>query len=221
MKFKHVLAVLAGAMLVTACSAQESTTNATPSPTWTAGTNYYVISPAQPTDSDKVEVTEVFSYACPHCAHFQPWANKLKASLPAGAVMNLKPAVFHESWEPFAEAYYTAKAMGVLDKTHQALFDALHRDHRPIRSLQDLAQFYADYGVKPQDFLSTAESFMVQTAMTRGIDWERACGVDATPTIIVNGKYRITAESAGGDERLIQLVDWLTRKELAAKHAKA
>ena len=41
--------------------------------------------------------------------------------------------------EPFARAFYTAKSMGVLDKTHQALFDALHKDHLPLSTLDTLA----------------------------------------------------------------------------------
>jgi thiol:disulfide interchange protein DsbA len=42
-------------------------------------------------------------------------------------------------------------------------------------------------------------------------------GVDGTPTIIVNGKYRITGQSAGGYPQLIELTNWLVEKEHAAK----
>ncbi|HET6631841.1 MAG TPA: thiol:disulfide interchange protein DsbA/DsbL [Rhodanobacteraceae bacterium] len=217
MKIRFVVAMLAGALLVSACAAKDSGA-AQAQPQWTAGKNYFVISPAQPTGhTDKVEVTEVFSYACPHCAHFQPWAQKIKASLPDGAIMDYRPAVFHQSWLPFAKAFYVAKALNLLDETHQALFDALHRDHRPISSLQDLAQFYGNYGVDPQAFLSTAESFMVQTAVTKGVEWERACGVDGTPTIIIDGKYRVTGQSAGGYPQMVELIDWLVKKELAER----
>lgn len=216
---KQVLILMAGLALAGACSAEDAAAPAvaTPGIDWQAGTHYFVIEPAQPTSSgDKVEVTEVFSYACPHCAHFQPYAAKIKASLPAAAQFKYLPAVFSQSWAPYARAYFTAEAMGVLKESHQALFDALHRDRRPIRSLQDLAGFYAEYGVDPKAFMSTAQSFVVQNQMARAVDWVRKTGVRATPTIVVNGKYRVTAESAGGLDNLIKLVDWLVAKEAAA-----
>jgi len=37
--------------------------------------------------------------------------------------------------------------------------------------------------------------------------------VDRTPTIIVNGKYRLHVESAGGTDQLIDLVKYLVAKE--------
>lgn len=214
-----LVALIACLLLASACSAQPAPEAAAPA--WQEGKNYWTIEPALATQSgDKVEVTEVFSYACPHCAEFQPWADKLKASLPDGAAYVYKPAVFFEQWEPYARAYVTAKAMGVADKTHQALFDALHRDRKPIRSLADLAQFYAGYGVKPAEFLATAESFMVNNQLAADVAWERQAGVTGTPTIIVAGKYRTEVGAAGGYQPLIDLVDWLVDRELAARKAR-
>ena len=38
---------------------------------WEAGKNYFLIEPPQATTTgDKIEVVEVFSYACPHCNDF-------------------------------------------------------------------------------------------------------------------------------------------------------
>ena len=185
---------------------------------WEAGKNYFVIDPPQPTATgNKVEVLEVFSYACPHCAHFQPYAEQLKQSLPAGAVFTYMPAVFNPSWEPFARAYYTAESLGVVDKTHQELFDALHRDHVPLRTLDDLAGFYAQHGVDKAKFMATSGSFEVESKLSRSQTIVKAAGVDGTPSIIVDGKYRVTGASAGGYPQLIELVDWLVKKEIDAK----
>ena len=118
------------------------------------GKDYYLIDPPAPSEPNKVVVTEVFSYACPHCAHFQPYVDQLKSQLPAGVQFELVPAVFQPGWEPFARAFYTAKSMGLLDKTHQALFDAIHRDHQPLRTIEDLANlFYVNYGANPGSFV--------------------------------------------------------------------
>ena len=191
----------------------------TPAPAaWEEGKNYFLVDPPQPTASgDKVEVLEVFSYACPHCAHFQPTAEEIRKSLPAGAVFTYMPAVFNPSWEPYARAYYTAESLGVVDKTHQDLFDALHRDHLPMRTIDDLAGFYAQHGVDKAKFLATSASFEVESKLQRAAQIVKADGVDGTPSIIVDGKYRVTGTSAGGYPQMVQIVDYLVQKELDAK----
>jgi thiol:disulfide interchange protein DsbA len=163
------------------------------------GKDYYKIDPPVASDPNKVIVSEVFSYACPHCAHFQPYIEQLKSQLPAGVEFELVPAVFQPGWEPFARAFYTAKSMGLVDKTHQALFDAIHRDHKPIRTIEDLANlFYANYGANAASFISTATSFVVEGELAHGNELVHDYQVDATPTLIVDGKYRIVANSDKG-----------------------
>lgn len=219
---KHLGLLLAGLLTVAANATAETAAPATAQ--WEAGKNYFVIDPPQPTASgDKVEVLEVFSYACPHCASFQPYAEQLKASLPDYASFGYMPAIFNAQWEPFARAFYTAQSLGVLDKTHQALFDALHRDHVPLRSIDDLAGFYAQQGVDKAKFLATSGSFEIESKLSRSREMVKNFGIDGTPSIVVNGKYRLNAQSAGGYPKLIELVDYLVAKEhgAAAKPAKA
>src|SRR5690242_15148667 len=114
---KYVLMCFVGLLVMAGCQAQDSAAPAAAKKQWEAGKDYALISPPVPTNSDKVVVTEVFSYACPHCAHYQPYAEELKAKLPAGAQFELLPAVFQPAWEPFARAFYTAKSLGLVDKT--------------------------------------------------------------------------------------------------------
>jgi thiol:disulfide interchange protein DsbA len=206
------------ASLLFAASAVAATPAAKINPV--AGRDYWLIEPAQPVSDQRVIVTEVFSYACPHCAHFQPYAEELKAKLPKGATFQLLPAVFQDGWEPFARAFYTAQALGVLERTHQALFDAIHRDHAPLHTLADLAQhFYANYGVDPATFLSTASSFVIEGKLADAKQLVRDYQVDATPTLIIDGKYRVTAnaENGIGFAEMVQITLALVERELAAK----
>jgi len=216
-----LLVLLAGLLAASACSA-DGTGTAAGARQWTAGTDYVVIDPPQPTSTgDKIEVVEVFSYACPHCAHFQPYADELKSKLPANAQFVLIPAVFNASWEPFARAFYTAQTLDLVDKTHQALFDAIHRDHLPLGSLDALANWYAGNGTTSGNFLSTANSFVIDAKMAHGGDLVRAYGVEATPTLVVNGKYRISASSQRsiGFPEMVQIALQLVQQEAAAsKH---
>ena len=123
------------------------------------------------------------------------------------------PAIFNPTWEPYARAYYTAESLGILDATHQPMFDALHRDHLPMRTIEDLATFHTQHGVDKAKFLAASSSFEVESKLTRSRELVKAFGVDGTPSIIVNGKYRMTAVSAGGWDKIPELVKYLVAQE--------
>jgi thiol:disulfide interchange protein DsbA len=199
--------------------------------TWTEGVNYFLIDPARPTSlpAGKVEVTEVFSYACPACNLFVPTIHKLKASLPPNAVLDFLPAAFNpaEDWPMFQLAYLTAQTLGVADQTHDAMFDAVWQGGelavidpatRQLKSrlptIEDAAKFYkAKAGIPVDKFLETAKGFTVGNKVLAAENSMQRYRVDRTPTIIVNGKYRLQVESAGGPDQVIELVKWLVAKE--------
>jgi thiol:disulfide interchange protein DsbA len=190
-----------------------------------AGKQYFLVEPSQPTTTgDKIEVLEVFSYACPACNAFQTIANKIKSDLPANAQMAYLPAAFRtdEDWPVFQRAFFAAQALGLVEKTHDAMFDAVwkegslkindpvtHKLVQPMPTIDDVAKFYAKYGVKAEEFVGTANSFAVNAKIKRADAQVKAYGVDSTPTIIVNGKYRLTAQSAGGWDKVPALVTYL------------
>jgi protein dithiol oxidoreductase (disulfide-forming) len=202
---------------------------------WVEGKNYFLIDPAQPTSHpDKIEVTEVFSYACPACNQFHTSMDQLAASLPSNAVVTYLAASFRpdENWPLFQRAFYAAQSLGVVDKTHDAMFDAAWKTgelatydlqagkpkpREAWPTLDDVAKFYAKYGVDPKQFIGVANSFSVNIQMKRADDLMKAYGVDSTPTIVVNGKYRLTVVSAGGAPQTIELTQWLVAKEAAGK----
>ncbi|MBC6943069.1 MAG: thiol:disulfide interchange protein DsbA/DsbL [Xanthomonadales bacterium] len=198
------------------------------------GKNYFLIEPAQPSSVDgKIEVVEIFSYACPACNAFQPTIKKLRAALPANAVLTYLPASFRadEDWPVFQRAYYTAQALGIADKSHDALFDAVWKDDgalritdskthqllKPMPSIDDVAKYFTRYGVSAEDALATANSFAVNAKMKRADALLKAYGADSTPTLVVAGKYRLTVRSAGDLDKLVQLVNHLIAKESATQ----
>ena len=230
----------------TAAAAPAATTPDAPAPAvaaapfvdngkWVEGKNYFLIDPAQPTSHPgKIEVTEVFSYGCPACNGFHSTAEQIARNLPPNAVMNYLAASFRpdENWPMYQRAFYAAQALGLVDKTHDAMFDAVWKSgelstynlkssglkpHSAWPTIEDAAKFYAKYGVDPKEFVGVANSFTVNTKMKRADDLMKAYGVDSTPTMIVNGKYRFTASSAGGYAQSIELTQWLVAKEAAGK----
>ncbi|RDS79419.1 thiol:disulfide interchange protein DsbA/DsbL [Dyella monticola] len=202
---------------------------------WVEGKNYFTIEPQQPTSNpDKIVVTEAFSYACPACNAFHTTMDQIEKSLPSNAEVTYLPVAFRpdENFPLFQRAYYTAKALGVAEKAHDAMFDAVWKSGelasddlttgRPKPqsawpTIDDVAKFYAKYGVDPKQFVAVANSFSINTQMKRAVDLVKAYGVDATPTIIVNGKYRFTPGDAGGYAQSVELTKWLVAKEAAGK----
>lgn len=202
---------------------------------WVEGKHYFRIDPAQPTSTPgKIEVTEVFSYGCPACFQFHGMVDELAKSLPKGTVMTFTPASFRpdENWPLLQRAYLTAQVFGVDKQSHDAMFDAVFKSgelgifdkqtNKPKPesgwpTIDDVAKFYAKYGVKPEEFVATANSFTINTKMKRADELIRAYEVDSTPTIVVNGKYRLTPITAGGYPQALELTQWLITKEAAGK----
>lgn len=199
-----------------------------------AGKHYFAVEPVQPTSTgDKAEVVEVFSYACPACNSFQATMHKIKAALPANTELVYLPASFRpdEDWPVFQRTFYTAQALGILDKSHDATFDLIWKDdgplrisdattHRPVKpmpTIEDVGKAFTRFGVKADDFVATANSFAINAKMKRADTLLKAYGVDSTPTLVVNGKYRLTAQSAGGLDQVAPLIRYLIEKDAAGK----
>jgi thiol:disulfide interchange protein DsbA len=227
--FQRFLIVLAALPLAAAAQA--------PAPgaptTYVEGKHYELIDPpVQTADPTKVEVTEVFSYGCPACAGYAPTFKKLQAKLPPNTVVTYVPASFNtaEKWPLFQRAYYAAQALGVADKAHEDVFPAVwgneeaplkvydRRANKPVElTLEDVAKFYEKYGVKAADFVATANSFAINTKMKKADAYLKATQVSSTPTLVVNGKYRLNSKELGSWEALDDLVLFLVKKESAGK----
>jgi thiol:disulfide interchange protein DsbA len=184
--------------------------------------HYKLVNPPLPTpQADKIEVVEMFWYGCPHCYHFEPLLEKWIEGKSDQVTFVHVPAIFRDSWLLHAQAFYTAKALGVLDKVHRPLFDAIHLEKRRFNTKEALADFFATQGVAKQDFLSTFESFAVQGKVQQAVVITRASGITGVPAMIVNGKYRTDAELAGSFERMLEVVDYLIAQESTSTKAVA
>ena len=166
----------------------------------TEGEHYDLVPGGQPFEplDGKIEVVEVFNYVCPACAMFQPLVNSWKARLPDDVRFTYVPAPFGGNWDPYVRAYYTAEAMGIADQAHDAVFQAIHverslRGERGSDSPQDIARVYAKFGADPAQFASTMASFTVNAKFGRAKQYIAQQRANSTPTIIVNGRYRIKA----------------------------
>jgi len=178
------------------------------------GVDYELVNPPQATaDPSKVEVMEFFWYGCPHCYHFEPDLNAWLKKKPANVVFVRQPAIFNARWAAHAKAFYTAEALGVLDKVHADLYDAIQNKKQALESEADLAKFFADRGVAEEAFRKAYKSFAVDTKMRQAETMAAKYGVTGTPNVIVNGKYRIAPQLAKSFPRMIAVMNALIEKE--------
>ncbi|HXP01340.1 MAG TPA: thiol:disulfide interchange protein DsbA/DsbL [Luteibacter sp.] len=190
--FKRLSILFVGLAITAACSARPAD-NATAAPAYAEGTQYVATPKPQRLDPNdgKVEVVEVFSYGCIHCAHYEPKVEELQKALPKGVVFHAIPAAFNDAWLPFAQAFYAEKALKVSPQAHGALFKAKFEDHYPINSLDEIADWFATkYGTDKAKFLAEANSDATKKRIEADSKLIQAWGIDGTPTIVVNGKYR-------------------------------
>ncbi len=173
--------------------------------------------PVDTRDPDKVEVIEVFSYACIHCKHFHDTLVAWAKQAPDYIDFYRMPATFNPSWESLAQLYYTAEALGVLDKVHWPIFQAIH-DRGVNLTDPDLAAelFQHEAGVPPDKFHDVYSSFSVRSRVQQATARSLAYRVTGTPTMIVDGMYRVDGRMAGSNQAMLDVVDYLAAKRHAA-----
>ncbi len=182
------------------------------------GVHYTLIAEAtKPNNEDKVTVYEIFGYLCPHCFSFQPYVTAWHDKLPDSVEFVRVPAIFSAAWEPLGRAYLTAEMLGVADKGHDDLYKAIHQERKQIRSIEDAANFFANYGVERDTFLSTASSFAVDAKVRQYQALVRKWGVRGTPSMVINGKYLISISQTVPQPVMLEVADYLIAKEAAAK----
>ena len=184
---------------------------------WVAGEHYDVISPAiRGTQTDKIEVTEFFWYGCGHCYNFEPQVVQWKKTLAEDVVVKGSPAMWNALMEVHAKAFYAAEVLGVLDKVHMPLFQAINVDRKRLSDEDELADLFAANGVSREDFSKAFNSFGVGSQVRQANARARAAKITGTPEMMVAGKYRITTRKAGGQANMLKIADFLIAQERAA-----
>jgi thiol:disulfide interchange protein DsbA len=184
-----------------------------------AGVDYEEIPGGQPFEpgSGKIEVVEIFSYTCPHCAQFESLVRAWRARQPADVKFTPVAGPFAANPEPFGRAYYAAEALGLADKTHEAMFRAIHLDHSleaGDATPETLGAWYARYGADPAKFASTMGSFAVDAKFKRALQFIERTKVEGSPAVVVEGKYKVLGKTL---EDQLRITTHLVAKERAAR----
>ncbi len=178
---------------------------------------YVLVEPPQTTETPgKIELVDVFWYGCPHCNRFMPILEAYLKKKPSYLELRRMPAIFRKSWEMHARAYYTAQLLGVSEKLHVPIYNAIHKEGNKLNTKESLRAFFAENGVSTDDFDQTFESFAVEALLRNSIKMQTRYGVRGTPTAIINGKYRTSGSLAGSFKEMIRVIDVLAKREYQA-----
>jgi thiol:disulfide interchange protein DsbA len=186
-----------------------------------AGTHYEVLeTPVRTSDPKRIEVAEVFWYGCSHCFTFEPMVSTWASQLPEDVNFVHSPAIWHKNMELHARAYYTAKALKVLDPVHMAIFKAMNLKKNKLASKEAIGKIFVAQGVDLDKFNKTFDSFGVVSATKQADARQRSYGIKGTPEMVVNGKYRLSAKMAGSQQGMLKVAEYLValeRSKLTAK----
>jgi len=183
------------------------------------GVHYFKIDqvPAD-TGSGTVEVTELFSYGCSHCNTFEPYLESWNQTKPDNVVFNRIAVAFgRKAWEMMARAYITTEMLGIADESHMAMMDAIWKEKRQFRTVDELAEFYTQFGIEKLAFLSNFQSFAADSTLRKSQRDVQLFGITGTPSLVVNRKYRVTSnKNVRGFDQMLDIVDYLVSKETVA-----
>jgi thiol:disulfide interchange protein DsbA len=177
-----------------------------------AGSDYEVIADVTVANPvRRLTVEEYFSYACVHCKNFDPTLEDWLTTLPEDVNFNRVPTAFSRAWGVLAQGYFALEKANALDSHHQQMFKAIHNGGRVFSSGEAIADYLDSPDLPAADFMRAFDSRDVMRKLNRAEQATRRTGIEAVPTMVVAGKYRVGMDN--GAERALQVVDYLLEQE--------
>ncbi|MEG3641228.1 DsbA family protein [Magnetococcus sp. PR-3] len=108
-------------------------------------------------------------------------------------------------------AYFAAEFMGVGEQMKRAIFKANFDDNRyKIDDEDDILKIAAEAGIDAKKLEDAMDSFAVfgKVAQVNGL--ARQYGVTGTPSVVINGKYRVVAH--GNYDKALKSIEMLLSK---------
>jgi thiol:disulfide interchange protein DsbA len=168
---------------------------------------------------DKVQVLEFFWYGCVHCYYLDKHLNQWMEKQPNHVSFRRIPSVMQKGWLVHAQAFYAGQRLGVHEKIHTPLFEALHDRQLPLNEMGALADFIAvKADLDPVSIEGQMANMQTRAAVLEGVQLQKQYEVSGVPTLIINGKYVLNGRLAKGFSRMIRILDYLVTKELALAH---
>jgi len=198
-----------------ASAADKAADKAAAAPAYELNKQYALVKEMSPAPNAKrVLVQEFFWYGCPHCYEYDPTMLAWLGKKPAIVDFERVPASLGRPLgELHQRAFYIAKTLGIDEKIHTPLFNAIHREHRPLGTIEQIRDFFVETtGIKPAEIDGVAFSFPVESEMHRADALATSYAITAVPTLVVGGKYLTDGGRAGGLTQVPAVLDFLIAK---------
>jgi thiol:disulfide interchange protein DsbA len=175
------------------------------------GRDYRTLDKRVPVEAQppKIEVVDFFWYSCPHCNAFEPLLQAWQRKLPDDVTLRRVPAAFRDDMVPQQRFFYALEAMGKVADLHVKVFDAIHREHLPLVTLQPMAEWVGKQGLDAQKFTELYNSFAISAKARRAIDLMNQYGVEGVPAMGVAGRYYTDGTLATTHPHMLQVADYL------------
>lgn len=178
--------------------------------------------PGWPTVPGKITVVESFWYQCPQCNALLPlieyWAKRIDNRIHFVRI----PLAVRPEYSDQEILYHTLEELGEVERLHLAIFEAIHVDHVPFKTLDDMAEFLEWHDIPAKKFLEVARSPAVKARLAASRALLAHYRIKSVPILVVDGRYVTSAARLGGThaESLI-VAEWLVRLVEGERQAQA
>jgi len=149
--------------------------------------------------STSPQVTEFFSFYCPHCFKFEPVAKAIEQGLPEGAEfiknhVNFLGGVSPQAQSNLSFAYLIAKQHGQAQSISDQIFKSIHVQRAPLTEMKDVKKLLEVNGIDSATFDQEIASMPVisaeQAMQNKQNKYSKLGALTGVPTFIVNDKYK-------------------------------
>lgn len=174
------------------------------------GTHFETLANPRRVRGDAIEVMEFFSYGCIHCFNLEESLEEWQSTLADNVRFVKRPLVGSESWRMLAQHFHTLESLNADQELHLLTFNAIHNGRKTFDSGEALARFIAENSdIEEADYLSHWNSPRVASELALSDRLSRQSQVASVPTLVVDGKYRVSVSRLVGPARLFDVADFL------------
>ena len=196
------------------CSDNETNASELSQEKYLEGVHFELLkNPSAVRDTSKIEVVEVFWFGCNHCYALESYLNQWKRDLSSDVDFWKSHATWNEVLKIHARMFYTARALGIDKQLVPAAFQTIQTEGRMLTGNTELEYYFKGFGIEREKYKSVSSSFGVKNALNQADKRMQQWNITGVPTLIVNGKYKVSASRNLGTDGLLDVVDFLVEKE--------
>ena len=130
------------------------------------------------------------------------------------------PLSMRPGFEDQETLYHTLEEIGEAERLHIKVFEAIHVDHQPLKTLTEMADFLEWYGIPSQRFLEVARSPAVKARRAAAEAMLAHYKIKSVPVLVVDGRFITSATRIGGTHaESVIVTEWLLKRAEAEQRA--